>query len=159
MMHTDDRWQELREDWQVLGRAAEHFARRVARDARRFASRMEEHVGEFAGDMRRQWRCAPGAGWRGHGRQAPAEEVRRVFEDIRGVLAAVLEGVDELITDVFSRGGAEESWTRVVCNHDATCEACGRAIAAGSEAHVRGRAAERRFRCVECGVPKDAPAS
>ena len=156
-MHADDRWQDLREDWQVLGRAAEHFARRVARDARRFAARMEEHVGEFAGDMRREWRCGPGAGRHGQ-RRPPTEEVRRVFEDIRGVLSAVLEGVDEIITDVFSGSGGEESWTKVVCNHDATCESCARPIAAGSEAHVRGRASARRFRCLECGVPKDASA-
>ena len=155
MTHTDDRWQDLRDNWQHLGRAAEHFARRVARDARKFASRMEEHAGDFAGEVQREWRC--GARTAKHAMPGSADDVRRVFEDIRGVLAAVLEGVDELITDVFS-GGAAEPWTRVVSNRDATCAGCGRAVAAGAEAWVRRRPGGREFRCVECGVPKDASA-
>jgi hypothetical protein len=150
MTHTDERWQDLR----GLGRAAEHLARRVARDARRFAARIEEHVGEFAGDVGREWRCGAGPGRR-VGRDSAAD-VRRVFDDIRGVLAAVLEGVDELITDVFS-GGGEEPWTRVVCNRDTACEGCGRTVETGAEGYVRRRAGGRQFRCAECGIPADGP--
>jgi hypothetical protein len=151
MTQTEELWHDLRDNWQHLGRAAEHFARRVARDARRFAARVEEHAGDFAGEVRREWhsgRAFPGS----------TDDVRRVFEDVRGVLSAVLEGVDELITDVFS-GGASEPWTRVVSNRDASCAGCGRTVAAGAEAYVRRQAGGREFRCVDCGVPKDAPAA
>jgi|RhiMetdeSRZDD1v2_1073273.scaffolds.fasta_scaffold2474824_1 hypothetical protein len=151
MTHTDERWQDLLDDWQHLGRAAEHFARRVARDARRFAERIEEHAGEFAGEVRREWRRA------GRGIPGSADDVRRVFDDVRGVLSAVLEGVDELITDVFS-GGGPDPWTRIVMNRDATCAGCARPIAAGAEAYVRRRGSGRELRCVECGAPKDATA-
>jgi len=151
MTHTDELWQDLRDDWQHLGRAAEHFARRVARDARRFAERIEEHAGEFAGEVRREWRRG------GRGIPGSADDVRRVFDDVRGVLSAVLEGVDELITDVF-RGGGPEPWTRIVMNRDATCGGCARPIGAGAEAYVRRRAGGRELRCAECGVPQDATA-
>jgi hypothetical protein len=134
--------------WENIGRAAEHFARRVAHDARRFAERIEAHVGEFAHDVRHQWRC----GERFGGRRASADDVRRVFEDIRGVLAAVLDGVDELITGVF-HDEAETSWTRVVFNREATCGGCARTIGAGSEGYVRRRAGGREVRCLECGAP------
>ena len=154
MTHTDDRRGDARETWEHLGRAAEHLARRVARDARRFAARIEEHVGAFAGDLGREWRCAAGA--RRHGRPDATGDVRRVFDDIRGVLSAVLEGVDELITDVFS-GGADEAWTRVVCNRDTGCEGCGRTIETGGEGYVRRRAGGRQFRCLACGIPADGP--
>jgi hypothetical protein len=154
MTHTDERWQEMRGSWEHLGRAAEHLARRVARDARRFAARIEEHVGEFAGDVGREWRCAAGAGR--HVPRGSAEEVRRVFDDVRGVLAAVLEGVDELITDVFS-GGREEPWTRVVCNRDTACEGCGNTVPTGGEGYVRRRPGGRQFRCAACGIPADGP--
>jgi hypothetical protein len=83
--------------------------------------------------------------------------VRRVFEELRGMLGAVLEGVDELITDVFSGGG--QAWTRVVSNRDATCVGCGRPVAAGDEAFVRRRPGGREFRCVDCGAPKNAQRS
>ena len=156
MMHTDEKGHEQHDSWQHLGRAAEHLARRVARDARRFAARMEHHVGEFADDVRREWRCGAGADRRS--RPEGGEEVRRVFEDVRGILAAVLDGVDELISDVFA-GRGDDAWTRVVSNLDTSCEGCGNPIAAGSAAHVRGRGGARRFRCVECGPPKDAPAA
>ena len=137
-------------DWERFGRAAEHLARRVARDARKFAARVEEHVGEFAGELGREWRSRTDAGRGGDA----AAEVRRVFDDIRGVLAAVLEGVDEVITDVFA-GATDEPWTRVVCNGERPCEACGRTIASGGDAWVRRRAGGRRFRCAGCGVPAD----
>jgi len=142
--HTDERWQDVRENWQHLGRAAEHFARRVARDARRFAARMEEHVGDLAGEVRREWRCGPGARW--HRGGGSADDMRKVFEEARGVLAAVLEGVDDLITDVFS-GRGEEPWSRIVTNSDATCAGCAKTIAAGSEAFLRRRPGGRELRC------------
>jgi hypothetical protein len=154
MTDTDQRWEDLRGGWEHLGRAAEHLARRVARDARRFAARVEEHVGEFAGDLGREWRC--GASARRHGGRDSAAEVRRVFEDVRGVLAAVIQGVDELITDVFS-GVTDEPWTRVVCNRDTTCDGCGRSVETGGEGWVRRRASGRQFRCAGCGVPADGP--
>ncbi|HYR96754.1 MAG TPA: hypothetical protein VEM57_08445 [Candidatus Binatus sp.] len=154
MTHTDDRRQDARGSWEHLGRAAEHLARRVARDARQFAARVEEHVGEFAGDVRREWRC--GAAAAGPRRSDSPGDIRRVFDDIRGVLASVLEGVDELISDVFS-GGAEETWTRVVCNRDTACEGCGRTVPTGGEGYVRRKAGGRQFRCVACGIPADGP--
>ena len=141
------------ESWQHIGRAAEDFARRVARDARRFAERVEAHVGEFAHDVRHEWHC----GHRTERRrdQGSAEDVRRVFQEIRGVLAAVLDGVDEFVTRAFQEE-TEPAWARVVCNHDVSCGKCGRPIAAGQEAHVRATAEHREFRCLDCGAPAAA---
>ncbi len=150
MTDREERWQEFREGWEHFGRAAEHFAHRVAGDARHFAERVEEHVGDLARDLEREWR--------GRGHRGSAEEVRRVFEEVRGVLAAVIEGVDDLVTDLFSPQG-EEGWTRIVCNREATCAGCGRTIAAGAEANVRGRGPARELRCLECGVPRESARS
>ena len=141
--------------WEHFGRAAEHLARRVAHDARRFAARVEEHVGEFARDVRHEWRCGQRTAWRGEG--ASADDVRRIFADVRGVLSAVLDGVDEFISGVFHETTAT-SWTRVVLNRDATCGRCARSIPAGHEAHVRGSAERREFRCLDCGVQPAADA-
>jgi len=140
--------------WEHLGRAAEHFARRVARDARKFAERVEAHVGEFAHDVQHEWHCGRRTSWAGH--EGAGEDARRVFQDIRGVLVAVLDGVDEFITRAFHEQG-EERWARIVCNHDVTCGKCGRAVAAGQEAHVRRTAEHREFRCLDCGVPGGSP--
>jgi hypothetical protein len=135
-----------------LGRAAERFARRVARDASKFAERLSEHAGEFAHDAARDWRrwsraadCGPTTG----------ADARRVFEDIRGVLNDLAEGVDELIERVF-REPAETTWTRVVANRPATCGACAREVGAGEEIWVRRAAGAREFRCVACGVAPPA---
>lgn len=144
-MKTPD---EQHDSWQQIGRAAEHFARRVARDATHFATRVEEHVGAFAHEIGREWRGAESAP------RAPADDVRRVFEDVRGVLSSVLEGVDELITTAFSPAPAgDEPWTRVTANHDGACAGCARPIAAGAEAFARRRAGSHELRCDACGVP------
>jgi hypothetical protein len=143
--------------WEHVGRAAEHFARRVARDASKFAERIQEHAGGFAEDMSRDWRRARreyGRGCRRASRYAAATapDVRRVFEDIRAVLADVLDGVDELITGMFG-GVAEQGdgvWVRVVHNRDTTCAGCQRPIAAGDEGFVRRGAGGMEFRCAEC---------
>jgi hypothetical protein len=155
-MKTAGHWDEGRESWEHVGRAAERFARRVARDAHRFARNVEEHVGELAHEMRREWRCGRGA--TASGTRRPDADVRRVFEDVRGVLAAILDGIDELVTDLWS-GGAERGWSRVVCNRDATCGGCARPLAAGAEAWVRRRPGGLEFRCLECGAPKEEPAT
>ena len=142
---------EQRDSWQQIGRAAEHFARRVARDAAHFATRVEEHVGALASELGREWR---GAGSEAKS-TGPADDVRRVFEDVRGVLSAVLEGVDELITTAFSPSpSADESWTRVTANRDGVCAACARPIAAGAEAFARRRAGTHELRCDGCGMPE-----
>jgi hypothetical protein len=59
-------------DWERVGRAAERFARRVADDAKLFAERVEEHVSDFARNLRREWRAADGS-W------GSGDDVRRVF--------------------------------------------------------------------------------
>jgi len=141
--------------WDHIGRAAEHFARRVARDARQFAARLEEHAGDFARDVSREWRwggCAQPHGARG--RAAP--DVRRIFEDIRGVLSDVLDGVDELVGSVFQEPA--HRWTRVVYNRDAACGACGRDVRAGSEGWIRRTAGGKEYRCLTCGIPEERPA-
>ncbi len=149
MADTDESWEQLREGWEQFGRAAEHFAHRVAKDARKFAERVEVHVGELAEDLRREWEAADV-------RYGATADVRRVVEELRGVVGAVLEGVDDLVTDLFS-GPSSERWTRRACVRETTCAGCGRPIAAGAEAFVRGRGAARELRCVECGVPKNRP--
>jgi hypothetical protein len=146
--HTDDR----RDDpWERVGRAAETFARRLARDARIFMERVEEHAGDFARDVRGEWSCG-GAARHHRDRARSAPDVRAVFEDVRGILSDVVEGVDELIARLFPQP-ADEPWTRVVANRDAVCGGCERPIAAGAEAHVRRVAGGTQFRCLVCGVP------
>jgi hypothetical protein len=158
--HTDDR--ETRSEWSHVGRAAEDFARRVARDAIRFAERIEEHSREFARDLGREWRHG-----RRHGRHAgwddrsSAEEVRHIFEDVRGIFDAVIDGVDELVARLFPEAGQaaetarqpEESpaWTRVVANREATCSGCQRLIAAGEDAYAQEADDGPVFRCATCG--------
>ncbi len=141
--------------WAHVGRAAEHFARRVARDARRFAERIEEHAGEFAHDVARDWQRA---GRESRCGDAPrsASDVRRVFDDVRGVMADVLDGVDELIGRVF-HSESEHDWARVVHNREVTCGACGRATPAGGEGYVRRTTAGTEVRCLDCGVPVEEP--
>jgi hypothetical protein len=137
---------ERHDSWQQIGRAAEQFARSVARDAADFASRVEQHVGALASEIGREWR--------GPGEEAtrakPADDVRRVFEDVRGVLNAVIEHVDELITTAFA---PPDSWTRVTVNRDGVCAACGRPIAAGAEAFARRKVGSHELRCDACGNP------
>jgi len=158
-MTTTDRPEDTA-GWEHIGRAAEHFARRVARDAGRFAERLQEHAGEFADDLSRDWRRARRAyrhSCRAMYRDASPPDVRRIFEDIRGVLNDVLAGVDELIDRVFPEtpesAPPDAEWLRVVTNREATCSACNRSIAAGDEAHVQRSAEGKKFRCADCGVP------
>jgi len=135
--------------WERLGRAAEQFARRVAEDARKFAERIEEHASAFADDVAQEWW---GRHERHHHGDRPAPDVRRIFEDVRSILADVIDGVDELIGRIFP-AAPEEPWARVVANRDVTCGSCGAAIAAGSEGWVRRTAAGADFRCLGCGAP------
>jgi hypothetical protein len=128
--------------WEHLGRAAERFARRVADDARLFAERVEESVGDFARDVRRDWHAAGGTDY--------ADDIRRIFDDVRGIVRGVLDGVDELVSGLF-RDEPDADWAKVVLNRDATCAGCGRAVAAGTEAFVRRDATGMQARCGECG--------
>jgi len=146
--------------WEHIGNAAEDFARRVARDASKFAARMEEHAGEFARDLSRDWRRAQRDYRRA--RDASAPEVRRIFEEVRGVLADVLEGVDELIGRIFPQPPAADTatddgeWVRVLTNRAGTCQRCGRALTAGEEAFVRRAANGMEFQCLACAEPPPA---
>ncbi len=142
-------------DWESIGRAAEDFARRMARDAGKFAERMEEHAGEFARDLARDWRRARRSYRHACRRVGSTPEVRQVFEDIRAVVADVLDGVDELIERVFREpaASADDAWVRLVVNRDAVCGGCAQTIVAGDEAHARRTADSREFRCLACGVP------
>ncbi len=128
--------------WEHLGRAAERFARRVADDARLFAERVEESVGDFARDVRREWRSTGGTD--------SADDIRRIFDDVRGMVRGVLDSVDELVSGLFRHEG-EAEWSKVVLNRDAMCIACGRAVPAGTEAFVRREAERMQTRCAECG--------
>lgn len=148
-------------DWESIGRAAEDFAHRVARDAGKFAERMQEHAGEFAHDIARDWRRARRRYRHTCRHVADAPEVRRIFEDIRTVVADVLDSVDELIERVFTEPAAttDDEWVRLVVNSDATCSGCAQTIPAGDEAHARRTAGGREFRCRTCGVPAPDPSA
>ena len=159
MSTSDERSHEAWSGWEEIGRAAEDFARRVARDATRFAERMQEHSSEFAHDVGRDWRRFR----RGHERRrgqehtcgrASADDVRRVFDDVRGVVAGVLDGIDELIDRVFPPPANADpaEWHKVVSNRDVTCAACSQPIAVGDEAYLRRAAAGAEYRCVNCGA-------
>jgi hypothetical protein len=143
-----------RRDWDDVGRAAEEFARHIARDAGQFGERIAAHAGEFARRMSREFRQArqQGADWDG-------DDVRAVLNGVRTILTDVIDGVDELIDRVFGSGGREDrtpadEWVRVVANREMSCGACGRGIGSGEDCHLRRHAGGREFRCVECGVPK-----
>ena len=138
-------------DWEGVGRAAERFARRVADDAKLFAERVEEHVSDFARNLRREWHAAEPFG------SGSGDDVRRVFDDVGKIVRGVVDGVDELISGLFRE--AESEWTLVVLNREATCGGCGKKAAAGSEAWVRKAAAGTEFRCGQCGVPGEKPSS
>ncbi len=158
MTSTHEGPQESNGSWEHIGRAAERFARRVARDAGRFAERMEEHAGEFAHDLSRDWRRLHREYERGCGdaaRYVSRPDVRRVFEDIRSVVADVLEGVDELIERVFQDRpqASEAEWVRMVNNRDASCSQCARPLTAGDEAYARRTAEGMQLRCLDCGAP------
>jgi len=142
---SDAEWEELRESWAHLAQAGEQFARRVAKDARKFAERVEVHVEELTEDLRREWGAAEQRG--------AAPDVRRVVEELRGVVGTVLEKVDDVVSDLFVGSGAER-WSRRVCTRETTCPGCGRTVAAGTEAWVHGRGAGRQLRCLDCGAPK-----
>jgi hypothetical protein len=131
--------------WEELGRTAERFARRVADDAKLFAERVEEHVGEFARDVRREWRES------GPRDSASADDVHRMFDEVRGIVRSVLDGVDELLSGLF-REPPEAGWTKVVLNRDGTCAGCGREVLAGSEGFVRRLPDGVEVRCVQCGA-------
>ncbi len=132
--------------WEHLGRAAERFARRVADDARLFAERVEESVGDFARDVRRDWNASS--------QKADAsDDIQRIFDDVRGIVRGVMDGVDELVSGLFRpEDGAE--WTRVVLNRDAACVGCGKPVTAGTEAFVQRQGAGMQARCAECGPPE-----
>ena len=130
--------------WEHFGHAAERFARRVAEDAKLFAERVEEHVGDFARDMRREWRHTESTD--------SAEDIRRIFDEVRGVVRSVLDGVDELVSGLFNKDAPGE-WSKVVLNRDATCGGCSRNLATGAEAWVRHMAGGAQFRCGDCGAP------
>jgi hypothetical protein len=150
-------------NWERIGRAAEHFARRVARDAGKFAERLQEHAGEFADDVARDWRRAQHGAWRGCRRayRYGEPEMRRVFDDIRTVLADVLDGFEEFVEGLFPDSeprrprpqSESRAWTRVVANREGTCSACARGIAAGDEAWLRRTPDGVTFRCATCGAP------
>ena len=138
-------------DWERVGRAAERFARRVADDAKLFAERVEEHVTDFARNLRQEWRTAePFGSGAGSG-----DDVRRIFDEVGAIVRGVVDGVDELISGLFRE--AEGEWTLVVLNREATCGGCGKKAAAGTEAWVRKAAAGTEFRCGQCGVPGEKP--
>jgi hypothetical protein len=158
MSSTDDTRHETWDGWEQVGRAAEDFARRVARDASRFAERLQEHSSELAHDVARDWRRARHRYRQDRAesscRSASADEVKRVFEDIRGVVAGVLDGIDELIDRVFPQPAADGTadWHKVVSNRDVSCSACGGAVAVGEEAYLRRAEAGVEYRCRSCGT-------
>lgn len=169
------------ERWDHIGRAAEHFARRMARDAGRFAERLEGNATDFAREVSREWRrAARRHRWHHHHNHrhhrgcAPGEaDVRRTFEDVRGILNDVLDGVDDMIARLFPdrdepetrRSDAqpmdEESseWRRIVANKEVTCSFCDRTIGAGEEVDMRTTNGARELRCSDCRPPVDTPGS
>ena len=184
MMHTSCFRDGERRGWDRVGRAAERFASRVARDAAKFAGRIQAHTSEFADDVRRDWSRRHAAD-RDVRDEPPSPDMRRIFEDVRGVLADIVDGVDEFIARTFpdaAEASAEaaapgeatapgkeeatapgkdaetsgESWIRVVANRDATCASCVRPIGAGDETYVRRVAGAPEFRCAACGAPGGA---
>jgi hypothetical protein len=154
MTHCGPEQRHRRTDWDRAGNAAEDFARRIARDAQRFGERVAEHATEFARDVAREWRH--GAGF---DPKPISEDVRSVLKEVRGLVADVIDGVDELIGRVFQpeAAGGPETWVRVVTSREVACAGCGRRIGAGEECHLHRSPGGRAFRCAECGPPAPKP--
>ena len=99
--------------------------------------------------------------------------MRRTFEDVRGILNDVLDGVDDLIGKLFpdrdepqtradgTQATAAESseWQPIVANKEVTCSFCDRTIEAGEEVDVRTPDGARQLRCARCRRQPDAPDS
>jgi hypothetical protein len=137
--------------WERLGRAAERFAREVARDARDFATRIEEHAGTLAGSVASEWRAAGG-------KPPTGKDVRQLLDDVRGVVTAVVDGVDQFISETFADATASP-WKRATAKRAATCARCSRAIPAGSEEYVRRAGGKTEHRCPDCGASEGSAAS
>lgn len=154
MTHCGHEHSHRRREWDRAGHAAEDFARRIARDAQRFGERVAEHASGFARELAREWRHGPG-----YDTAPMAEDAKAVLKEVRGLVADVIDGVDELIGRVFQGGAPEsaETWARVVTSREVDCVACGRHIGAGEECHLHRRPDGREFRCAECGPPKAEP--
>jgi hypothetical protein len=133
------------------GDATGEFAQRIARDAQRFGERVAEHASEFARNVAREWRHA------GFGTSRTADDVRGVLKDVRGLVADVIDGVDELLVRLV-RPEPADGWVRVVTSREVDCVGCRRRIGAGSECHLHRTREGREFRCAECGPPSDEPA-
>ena len=146
-MTTSEHGCHHQQPWEDFGRAAEKFARRVSDDAKLFAERVEEHVGDLARDVRREWQSSsrPGAG-------GSNDNVRRIFDDVRGIVRGVIDGVDDILTGLFREEG-EAAWSKVVLNREATCGGCGKPLGTGAEAFVRRDPGGMQARCAECGPP------
>jgi hypothetical protein len=159
MAKTEEHQSERGQDWEEIGRAAERLARRVARDASKFAERIQEHAGDFANEVSCGWQHRHRVRERSC-RSGKTADVRPIFEDVRGVLSDIVDGIDEFISNAFRDrpGAAPRTWVRVVSDRDTTCGRCGRSIAAGQAVYAGKAEGGELFRCVECGAPrKDGP--
>ena len=136
-------------DREDIGRAAQEFARRVARDASRFGERLAEHAGDFGRTVSREWRSHGGAqSWN-------PDDLRGVLREVRGLLSDVVDGVDELVVRLFGgppieREQAAGGWRRGAAPREAACAQCGRPIAAGEERHERRTPDGYAARCLAC---------
>ncbi len=133
-------------DWEKVGLAAERFARRVADDAKFFAERVEEHVTDFARNLRQEWRAAEGSWASRPFGTGSGEDMRRIFDDVGKIVRGVVDGVDDLISGLFRE--AEGEWTLVVLNREATCGGAGRRR---QRAARRGYGRQRRGRSSGAG--------
>src|SRR5438046_1828824 len=111
----------------------------LVRDVLEGALDMVEHIVEdsveiarrsrgSARELAREWRHGPG-----YDTAPMAEDAKAVLKEVRGLVADVIDGVDELIGRVFQGGAPEtaETWARVVTSREVDCVACGRHIGAG----------------------------
>src|SRR6185295_287339 len=107
---------------------------------------------ELAEDVRARRADEPGStDERAREDRGAADEVRRAFREVRGVLRAVVEGVDDVIVDLFG-DGEDAPWARVATSQETKCSGCGATIAAGADAWARRRGHRSQFRCVACGA-------
>jgi len=139
---TDEEREARRLRAEALGRAAERFGRRVARDARKFAEQVGRHAERFATDMGRG----------GSGANSGAGGLGRMFGE-------AIQNVDEMIVRLWQSPPAESSpsWRRVTAERDVTCVACRKRVRKGSECW-RSPGSGTRTRCAACGVPEASAA-
>jgi hypothetical protein len=78
-----------------------------------------------------------------------------VFDDVRVLVAGVLDGLDDLIGTIFAPPRDEHAdnrdWELIVSNRDGACSLCAKPFSTGEQVYAARTARDIEFRCLSCG--------